>query len=85
MDVGVGPALLLQILELRVHHGAALFYLPLDENKNEQRNAGITTSVRLIGNLEICSFILRRKLALAVHRPQHWQIKRHDETYEQRV
>jgi hypothetical protein len=42
MDVGIGPALLLQILELRIHHGAALFCLPLAENKNEQRNAGIT-------------------------------------------
>jgi hypothetical protein len=54
MNVEVGPALLWQILELRVHHGAALFCLPLEENKNEQRNAGITTSVRLVGNREIC-------------------------------
>ena len=66
--LALGPPRPFQILELRsimpLRHPRSV-----GGSKDDQRNQDSFTSARLVGNLEICSFILRRESSSAMHRP----------------
>ncbi len=81
--LGLGPAAPLQMLELR---SITALRCPANSLEGIKAISGMQdsrTSTRLAGNLEVFSIILRWETASATHRPQHLQIKGHDEIYEQ--